>query len=37
VRKKEVEIQQLQRSLLKDSMRIAFYELGEIHEKYGFL
>ena len=36
VRKKELDITQLQRSLLKDSMRIAFAELGHIHYKYGF-
>jgi hypothetical protein len=28
LRKKETEVQTLQRALLKDSMRIAFYELG---------
>ncbi len=37
MRKKEVEITQLQRSLLKDSMRIAFFELGNIHYLYGFV
>lgn len=37
VRKKEVEITQLQRSLLKDSMRIAFFELGKIHYSYGYV
>lgn len=37
VRKKEVEIQGLQRSLMKDSMRIAFLELGKIHYLYGFV
>jgi COP9 signalosome complex subunit 1 len=37
VRKKEVEITQLQRSLLKDSMRIAFFELGNIHYQYGYV
>jgi hypothetical protein len=31
VRKKEQEIQQLQKNLLRDSMRIAFNELGKIH------
>ncbi len=36
MRKKEVEIQNLQRSLLKDSMRIAFSELGKIHYQYGY-
>lgn len=36
-RKKEQEIQMLQKSLLKDSMRIAFYELGKINYKYGFI
>ena len=37
MRKKELEIQQLQRSLMKDSMRISFLELGHIHYKYGFI
>jgi len=36
-RKKETEIQQLQKSLLRDSMRIAFFELGQIHYNFGFL
>ena len=37
IRKKEAEVQTLQRSLLKDSMRIAFHELGMIHYKYGYV
>ena len=37
VRKKEQEIQQLQKSLLRDSMRLAFFELGKIHYAFGFL
>eukprot|EP00347_Sterkiella_histriomuscorum_P005470 403356493 len=37
VKKKEQEIQQLQKSLLRDSMRIAFNELGKIHYSYGYL
>ena len=37
VRKKEQEIQSLQKNLLRDSMRIEFNELGKIHYQYGFL
>ena len=36
-KKKEAEIQNLQKSLLRDSMRIAFNELGHIHYNFGFL
>ncbi|CDW76767.1 cop9 signalosome complex subunit 1 [Stylonychia lemnae] len=36
VKKKDQEIQQLQKSLLKDSIRIAMNELGNIHYQYGF-
>ena len=32
-----MEINQLKQSFLKDSIRIAFLELGEIHYKYGFV
>lgn len=37
VKKKEQEIQQLQKSLLRDSMRIAFNELGRTHYNFGQL
>jgi hypothetical protein len=36
VRRKEAEIQTIQKSLLRDSLRIAFNELGKIHYAHGF-
>lgn len=36
VRKKEMEINQLKTSNLKDSIRISFFELGQIHTRFGF-
>jgi len=32
-----MEITQLKQSFLKDSIRIAFFELGQIHYRYGNL
>ena len=35
IRRKEQEIHHLQQSYIRDSIRIAYFELGEIHYKYG--
>jgi hypothetical protein len=37
VRRKEQDISQLQKSLIRDSMRVSFFELGKIHYSFGYL
>lgn len=37
VKKKEQEIQQLQKAIIRDSIRITYFELGRIHYSFGFL
>jgi COP9 signalosome complex subunit 1 len=37
VKKKDTEIQQLQKAIIRDSIRISYFELGRIHYQFGFL
>lgn len=37
VKKKDTEIQQLQKAIIRDSIRISYFELGKIHYQFGFL
>ena len=36
VKQKKLEVQNYQKQQLKDSVRIGYMDLAEIHEKYGF-
>lgn len=37
MKRKETEIQQLQKAIIRDSIRLTYFELGNVHYQYGFL
>jgi hypothetical protein len=37
VKKKDTEIQQLQKAIIRDSIRLSYFDLGGIHYRFGFL
>lgn len=37
VSRKEAELQQLQKAVIRDSIRLTYFELGSFHYQYGFL